>query len=350
MSLPLPLLAVLMVIAVVVSAGDEVALLAFRAKVGDGGSLASWNSSAHFCSWEGVTCSHGRPARVVELSLPAMALTGALSPAVGNLTFLQKLDLSSNGLHGEIPGSLRHLRHLQHLDLSDNQLVGSIPPELGSIQSMEILGLSSNNLSGMLPLALYNLSSLKRFGVGNNMLYGSIPADIGDKLPSMQVLFLGPNQFTGTIPSSLSNLSDLMMLSLNYNGFSGYVPPTLGRLGALQDLCLTENRLEANDEEGWEFITSLANCNQLRRLILSSNPFGGQLPGSIVNLSTTLQNLRLDDTKISGSIPADIGNLAGLEVLLIVNTSMSGVRVDAASGLFGPLVARGGPDRSVPAR
>lgn len=41
------------------SADDKAALLAFRARFSHAGSpptlpLASWNDSAHFCSWEGV--------------------------------------------------------------------------------------------------------------------------------------------------------------------------------------------------------------------------------------------------------------------------------------------------------
>lgn len=178
---------------VVVSAGDEAALLAFKAQAsgGAGGSraLASWNDSAHFCSWEGVTCSHRRTKQVVvALSLHRGELTGALSPVLGNLTFLRTLNLSYNSLHGEIPASLGRLRLLKNLDLSHNQLVGSIPPELGSIQSMQILQLSANKLSGMLPHALYNLSSLERFQVGGNKLNGSIPVDIGNKYPACKFL------------------------------------------------------------------------------------------------------------------------------------------------------------------
>ena len=55
-----------------VKAGDETTLLAFKAQASVGGSrtLAFWNSSAHFCSWEGVTCSRRRPTtRVIALSL-----------------------------------------------------------------------------------------------------------------------------------------------------------------------------------------------------------------------------------------------------------------------------------------
>ncbi|CAM0879525.1 unnamed protein product [Alopecurus aequalis] len=390
------LLAILMI--AMVSAADEAALLAFKAQVSDGGSLASWNGSAHFCSWKGVTCSQGRPVRVLALSLNGTGLTGALSPALGNLTFLQTLDLSFNWLHGEIPESLGRLRrlqrldlndnsfsgtfpvnlsscvsmtemglhnnklhgripaelgeklkslagislgnnsftgtipaslgnlsHLQYLDLSDNQLMGSIPPGLGSIRSMRQLELYKNKLSGTIPSSLYNLSSLEVLQLRENMLFGTIPSDIDNKFPRMQNLNLFSNDFTGTIPSSLSNLSYLTELNLRTNRFTEYVPPNLGRLGTLQYLDLAKNRLEADDNKGWEFITSLANCSQLWYLSLGGYSFGGHLPASIANLSATLEKLYIADNRISGSIPADIGNLVGLNRLVIVNTSMSGV-------------------------
>ncbi|KAM0914667.1 hypothetical protein ACQ4PT_011355 [Festuca glaucescens] len=386
------------VVAVAVSTGDEAALLAFKAHVTGIDSLASWNSSTDFCNWEGVTCRNQSPPRVSELSLDGRGLTGTLSPAIGNLTFLRTLSLSYNWLHGEIPASIGHLRRLQTLDLSynsfsgtlplnltscarmttmalgsnklggripaelgeklmsleaislsnnsftgqipvslanlsylqdlelsHNQLVGSIPPGLGSIRRMQQFSLFNNNLSGTIPPSLYNWSSMELFDVGMNMLYGSIPHDIDNKFPKMYGLSLGGNQFTGTIPSSISNLSYLTVLRLSKNKFSGYVPTTLGRLGALKYVGLAENNLEANDNKGWEFITSLANCSQLENLRLGVNSFGGKLPGSIVNLSTTLQKLYLNDNRISGSIPSDIGNLVGLNILLIVNNSMSGV-------------------------
>jgi Leucine-rich repeat (LRR) protein len=157
------------------------------------------------------------------------------------------------------------------------------------------------------------------------MLHGSIPDDIGDKFPKMKGLGLFDNHFTGTIPYSITNLSHLTQVSLSDNRFSGYVPPTLGRLGALQYLDLADNNLEANDNKGWEFITSLVNCSQLERLALGGDSFGGQLPGSIVNLSMTLQKLYIMDSRVSGGIPADIGNLIGLNLLAIANNYISGV-------------------------
>uniref|UniRef100_A0A8R7QK47 Receptor kinase-like protein Xa21 n=1 Tax=Triticum urartu TaxID=4572 RepID=A0A8R7QK47_TRIUA len=411
MSLLCSFLAVLS-IAMKATAGDEAALLAFKAHLSNGGLLASWNSSAGFCSWKGVTCSQRRPARVVALRLNAAGLAGPLSPAIGNLTFLQTLDLGTNSLHGGIPASLGRLRRLQELylgensfsgtlpvnlssctsmtnmglyntklggripaelgekltslvaislrnnsftglipaslanlsrlqvlDLSNNQLVGSIPPGLGSIQSMRFFNLFGNNLSGMLPPSLYNWSLMGAFEVGFNKLHGNIPDDIGSKFPKLYYLGLGHNQFTGTIPSSI-NISSLETIGLSHNGFSGYVPPALGKLGALQTVYFADNKLEADDNDGWQFITSLANCSKLKTLELSNNPFGGQLPGPIVNLSTTLRFLQVMNNRIFGSIPADIGNLVGLEVLGIAHTLISGV-IPETVGKLENLVALG---------
>ncbi|CAD6239809.1 unnamed protein product [Miscanthus lutarioriparius] len=193
------------------------------------------------------------------------------------------------------------------------------------------------SLSGVLPQSLYNLSSLKNFGVEFNMLSGTIPADIGDRFPGIETLSFSYNRFSGAIPPSVSNLSALIELGLAGNGFIGHVPPALGKLQGLTVLDLGDNRLQANDSQGWEFITSLTNCSQLQNLILGNNSFSGKVPGSIANLSTTLETLYLGDNRISGAIPSDIGNLVGraipesigrLENLVelgLYNTSLSGL-------------------------
>ncbi|KAK8452397.1 hypothetical protein SEVIR_5G102950v4 [Setaria viridis] len=378
-------------------ASDEAsALLAFKAELAGSGSgmLASWNGTAGVCSWEGVACTSGQ---VVALSLPSYGFAGALSPAIGNLTFLRTLNLSSNWFQGEVPASIGRLARLQTLDLSynafsgtlpsnlsscvslllldlssnrfhgripvelgdkltslqkfslgnnsltgampgllgnlsslnyldlrKNHLEGPIPHELGSMGGLQVLLLHDNRLSGVLPHSLYNLSSLKKLGVGDNMLSGTIPADIGDRFPGMEALDFSSNRFSGAIPPSLGNLSALTKLILQENGFIGYVPSALGKLQSLTALFLGVNRLGANDSQGWEFITSLANSSQLQVLVLGNNSFSGQLPNSVTNLSSTLQGLYLGDNMISGNIPINIGNLVGLTVFVMGNTSVSG--------------------------
>ena len=86
------------------SESDHLALLEFKKGITNDplGILSSWNDSTSFCNWKGVTGSH-RHERVTALDLRALNMQGSLSPYVGNLTFLGRIDLSNNSFYGEIP-------------------------------------------------------------------------------------------------------------------------------------------------------------------------------------------------------------------------------------------------------
>jgi hypothetical protein len=64
--------------------------------------------------------------QVVSLSLPFYGLTGTLSTAFGNLTFLRMLNLSSNSFRGEVLATIVRLAHLHALDLSYNAFSGTL--------------------------------------------------------------------------------------------------------------------------------------------------------------------------------------------------------------------------------
>ncbi|RCV24704.1 hypothetical protein SETIT_5G106900v2 [Setaria italica] len=266
-------------------------------------------------------------------------LSGSVPFELGDkLTRLKNLIVYKNNLIGGIPASLANLSSLLVLSLSFNQLEGTIPPGLGGILSLRHLDLAFNRLSGDPPASLYNLSSLEMLQIQGNMLRGSIPVDIGKRFPSMLILRLATNQFTGSIPASLSNLTTLKELELQENGLSGHVPSTMGKLQGLRRLNLQHTNLEADNKEGWEFMTSLSNCSQLQHLLIGSNTaFTGQIPSSIGNLSTTLRTLMLADTGISGTIPSSIGNLVNLEYLHMANNTIYGV-IPESIGKLGNLV------------
>ncbi|XP_039851243.1 receptor kinase-like protein Xa21 [Panicum virgatum] len=250
---------------------------------------------------------------LMVMDLRLIQLSGSVPHEIGDkLKSLKLLVLWRNKITGGIPASLTNLSSLIHLDLGENQLKGMIPTSLGILKNLHFLDLALNNLSGNLPVSLYNLSSMEGMQIQFNMLTGSIASDIGSRFPGMRYLGLSGNQFTGHIPASLSNLTSLQFLYLSANRLSGYVPRTVGRLHGIQYLYLNHNMLEADEGDGWEFITSLSNCSQLERLLITGNPaFTGHLPSSLVNLSTTLQFLTFDATGISGSLPSAIGNLVG---------------------------------------
>ncbi|XP_028115648.1 probable LRR receptor-like serine/threonine-protein kinase At1g63430 [Camellia sinensis] len=75
------------------------------------GALSSWNHSIHFCNWQGVSCGR-RHQRVALLNLSSLALVGSVSPQIGNLTFIRRVDLGNNSFHGEIPQELGKLFRL----------------------------------------------------------------------------------------------------------------------------------------------------------------------------------------------------------------------------------------------
>ncbi|CAL4987394.1 unnamed protein product [Urochloa decumbens] len=365
-----------------------------------GGLLASWNTSSHFCSWAGVSCSRRHHERVVSLLMNSFNLSGRISPCLGNLSFLREVDFGGNQLVGEIPAEVSHLIRLQVLNLSSNQLQGEIPAEIGlSLKNLVYLNLGENSLSGEIPLSLadlplmehltmyynrlsgeippalgnltklrvlhldynmlsgaipsslgllpslsrltlggnnlsgpipdsfWNISTLNYYSVQQNMLNGSIPPDAFSKLPYLQSIYMDHNFFHGPIPWSIANASGLLVIQLGRNSFSGIVPPEIGRLTKLQKLVLLETLLEAKEPKDWEFFVALTNCSQLQFLELGVSKFGGVLPDSVSNLSTSLIQLNINDIELGtnsfgGRIPRTLGNLRKLEFLSLSSNNL----------------------------
>ncbi|TVU32317.1 hypothetical protein EJB05_24042, partial [Eragrostis curvula] len=372
---------------------DYRTLMQFRSLITDDphGALASWgggNASAP-CGWRGVTCgARGRRrGRVTALDLRGLGLAGSIAPSsLAGLTclrqldlsnnsltggvpsplwpFLGRLDLSNNSLSGTVPPTLGSLRRLQLLILQHNNLTGTIPASLGNLTSLTVLSLTGNNLvgtipdslgnlqsltdlylnfnmfQGSIPPAVFNLSSLQHLVVQINNLTGTLPPDAISRLPRLRLLAADTNQLHGAIPVSLCNASKLEVIQMMENSFSGVIPDCLGVLKNLWSLELDINRLEANVDADWGFMDSLTNCSNLKRIGLSVNKLGGVLPGSIVNLSTSMKLLNLWDNMISGQIPQEIGNLVNLTIIRMNQNNFIGTipasigRLDKLSILY----------------
>ena len=91
---------------------DKLALLEFKSHVDSPLSvLVSWNESFDFCQWVGVTCGNKHQG-VIGLDFQNKKLVGTISPHIGNLSFLQSLNLASNSFHGGIPLEVGYLTRL----------------------------------------------------------------------------------------------------------------------------------------------------------------------------------------------------------------------------------------------
>ncbi|XP_061343514.1 probable LRR receptor-like serine/threonine-protein kinase At3g47570 [Gastrolobium bilobum] len=286
---------------------DKLALLALKEKLTNGipDSLPSWNESLHFCEWQGVRCGH-RHMRVYALHLENQDWGGTLGPALGNLTFLRKLNLSNINLHGGIPKQVGCLKRLQVLDLSKNNLGGEVPIELTNCSNLHVIILSYNNLTGKVPSWFGSMTQLTQLLLGINNLVGAIPPSLGN-LSSLQSIFLSRNHLEGSIPHALGRLSNLNGLELSLNSFSGMVPPSLYNLSNIQHFVMAENHL---------FGTLPSNIQlafpNLRGFLIGGNQFTGTFPSSISNL-TGLQKFDISYNAFHGPIRNTLGNLNKLQ-------------------------------------
>ncbi|KQK19246.1 hypothetical protein BRADI_1g47130v3 [Brachypodium distachyon] len=313
------------------SEADRSALLAFKSGVsGDPkGALASWGASPDMCSWAGVTCSGTVAAaapRVVKLVLTDLELSGEISPALGNLSHLRTLDLSSNLFAGRIPPELGSLSRLKRLSLSFNQFQGSIPVELAWVPNLEYLNLGGNNLSGHIPASVFcNGSALRYIGLYSNSLGGEIPSC---PLPNLTYLVLWSNNLVGGIPRSLSNSTKLRWLLLHSNILTGELPSShmFRGMGSLKYLHLSFNYLKSsnNNSDLEPFFSSLTNCTGLEELGIAGNDLAGTIPPVVGRLSPGLTQLYLEFNNISGSIPTGLLGLANLSILNISHNHLSG--------------------------
>ena len=185
----------------------------------------NWKTSTPLREWYGVTTDTA--GRVTRLKLNGNGLTGPIPAVLGDLAFLQDLDLS-RWSHREQPQGL-------------NELVGPIPPELGNLTALESLSLGGNALTGPIPGDLGNLVNLRWLLLFGNALTGPIP-NLGN-LVNLWSLVLGGNALTGLVPASLGRLTNLSSLDLNWNALTGPIPDELENLVNLRHLSLGGNDL-----------------------------------------------------------------------------------------------------------
>nr|XP_017254433.1 PREDICTED: putative receptor-like protein kinase At3g47110 [Daucus carota subsp. sativus] len=359
---------------------DHQALLSVKASITAEslGVLRSWNDSIHFCSWNGITCSRRRQ-RVTTLNLSFQHLVGTLSPHIGNLSFLRRIDLYQNNFHGSVPTEISRLFRLQHLNLGSNSfeggfptnlshcvdiryinmyanhLQGKIPTKFASWHKLDFFALSTNHFIGSIPPSIGNTSSLRVLYLDHNYLAGGIPlevahlAKLGDLDLSVNLLsgmicaspflrlkefYIGENRFLGPLPPSMANASNLVIFDIAANNITGPVPNNFGSLRNLKWLNLGFNPLGVNQQPNdLGFINSLVNCTSLCYLNINGNGLTGDLPSSIVNLSITMTELHMYGNHIYGKIPSEIVKLVNMTVLELAYNFLTGSIPDSIGEL-----------------
>ncbi|KAK4723764.1 hypothetical protein R3W88_026543 [Solanum pinnatisectum] len=258
-------------------------------------SLITWNESVPLCQWSGVVCGT-RNQRVIELNLLDHKLAGVLSPFVGNLSFLIRLDIGNNTISGNIPPELGRLTRLRHLYLQNNSFYGEIPVNLSFCSNLVELWAYKNNLVGVLPRELGLLTKLKYFDFSYNKLIGEIPKSYGN-FSSLLEMYLLDNDLEGKIPDEFGKLKSLEIFDADFNRLSGRIPSSLYNLTSLKVIDVSFNQLEGTLPRDLGI-----NLPNLECLSISENQFSGSLPYSLFNL-TGLAYLFVGKNDLGGRVP-----------------------------------------------
>ena len=112
-------------------------------------------------------------------------ISGNIPESISNVSKLRKLTLNENSFFGHIPNTLGNLRFLEHLDLGSNHLTTetsthewSFLYSLANCRYLSALQLPSLPLKGFLPTSISNLSkSLEYLILSDCKIIGSIPME-----------------------------------------------------------------------------------------------------------------------------------------------------------------------------
>ncbi|CAN6202464.1 unnamed protein product [Urochloa humidicola] len=280
------------------------------------GLTTSWQNDTNCCLWEGVICN--MDGAVMDISLASIGLEGHISPSLGNLTSLLRLNLSGNSLSGGLPPELLLSSSITVLDVSFNKLNGEFH-ELQSIpeSKIKVINISSNLFTGYFPsTTLGSMKNLAALNMSNNSFTGELPSMLCVDKPFFMVLDLSYNQFHGGIPTELGNCSSLRVLKAGQNQLIGIIPAEIFNVTSLEHLSFPNNHLQGT----LEHVDKLSN---LIILDLGWNGLNGKIPNSIGQLNR-LEELHLDNNNMFGDLPSALSNCSNHTTIILKDNNFQG--------------------------
>ena len=291
----------------------------------------------------GTSCNEDGKFEVLSLTeLSLRGLQPMLPPEIAMLTSLKRLDLADNTislpLSQLLPGEFFQLSQLEEIQLQHNPfydtivsefglmenlrelylfncaLTGTLPTEILAIDTLSQLIISENVLTGGLPSEIGRLSNLSWVDLGSNLL-STIPSEIG-LLTSIEFFLAQSNLLSSSIPSEVGNMQSLLFLDLSWNTLTGSLPSELFELSTLIELVIDHSLIEGT------ISTDIGRMSNLRTLIFSETSIQGVLPSEIGLLS--LESLRVSSTQVTGTIPSELGLSTTLFEVVLDGTDMSG--------------------------
>ncbi|KAE8721973.1 hypothetical protein F3Y22_tig00014728pilonHSYRG00065 [Hibiscus syriacus] len=186
-----------------------------------------WDSQGVDCfSWDGVECDQ-MTGVVIGLDLSSGCLYGSInsSSSLFRLLNLKKLNLAFNDFnHSLIPSALGNLSMLTYLNLSSSVFSGQIPSEISKLYRISSLDLSNNQEFN----PFRRLLELKELDLDNLI----------QNLTNLEKLHLSYVDMASLVPSVLAKFSKLTSLSLKGCGLQVMFPSAIFQVPKLETIWL----------------------------------------------------------------------------------------------------------------
>lgn len=261
---------------------DSLALVAmYNASNGAKWAKDNWDLTKPINEWPKVTVNEA--GRVIKINLGVRTITEAaweIPAEIGTLTELTELVLGSNMVTGEFPECLYELKNIVKLNLPNNTISGSFSAKMANWTKLDEFSLLKNvDFCGAIPAEIGECADLRLLNLNETSVSGAIPAELA-KCQKLQHFMCYKTKLSGELPDFWDKFPDLRTIQLfQCEGLTGNLPESLGRLKS------TATTVSLH----------MHGCN-----------FTGNIPESFSELPAGAKQLRLQDNKMSGVIPAAV--------------------------------------------
>ncbi|RWR96283.1 Protein kinase domain-containing protein [Cinnamomum micranthum f. kanehirae] len=178
--------------------------------------------------------------------------------------------------------------------------------------------LRGQDLQGVLPPELAKLPYLQQIDLNRNYLNGTIPLEWGS-IP-LKKMSLEDNKFSGEFAVLLQGIEKLVSIKrivISSNGFSGQLPTKLANLTSLKDFRITDNNFTGR------IPGFIKNWTELARLEIQGTGLQGPIPSEISSL-VNLTNLRISDINGIATPFPKLDNMKSIRTLILRNCKLTG--------------------------
>ncbi|XP_068316409.1 receptor-like protein EIX1 [Pyrus communis] len=281
------------------------------------------------------------PYGIKSLSLRYTNISGPIPMSLGNLSSLEKLDISVNQFNGTFTEVIGQLKMLTELDISYNSLEGAVSEvsfsNLTKLKhffakgnsftlktsrdwvppfQLEILQLDSWHLGPEWPMWLRTQTQLKELSLSGTGISSTIPTWFWNLTSQVDYLNLSHNQLYGQIQNIFG--AKYLVVDLSSNHFTGALPIVPTSLWWLD--------LSNSSFSGSVFHLFCDRPDETKRLYvvhLGNNFLTGKVPDCWMSWKF-LSFLNLENNNLTGNVPMSMGYLQWLESLHLRNNHLYG--------------------------